>query len=84
MMSKAIGSPRSAAKGQLKNVDIAVVKTATLYDFRNQAPWLIIKNNMEVEEGRNDVEDINIPVEKVENDNAICPTFPDAILDTPL
>ena len=83
-MSKAIGSPRSAAKGQLTNVEKAVVKTAISYDFRNQAPWLIIKSSMEVEEGRNDVEDINIPVEKVETNNAICPTFPDAILDTPL
>ena len=82
MMSKAIGNPRSAAKGQLKNVDEAVAKMAILYDFRNQAPWLIIKSSIEVEEGRNDVEDINIPVEKVENNIAICPTFPDAILDT--
>ena len=70
-ISRAIGSPRRAAKGQLKKVDAAVAKIAVLYDPRYQAPWLTIKSNIDVDEGRNAVEEIYIPVERTENINAI-------------
>ena len=48
---------------------------ARAYDWLNQAPWLIITRNIEVEEGKKAVEDMNIPADRTKKANVNLPTL---------
>ena len=77
-----IGVPSRAANGQLKKVERAVKKIAGAYDWLNQAPWLSISRNIDVEEGRNAVVDINMPADNTKNAKVSLPAFVPSFLAT--